>query len=104
MNPEWRKIVASLALVIVLLGIVVPDACADDAFNVAPPSTTVSIPHTGDQPFGCQHQEDCFCCAHLVPLSIFEFCPFASVTRAEQQQFLSGAEEVPPAPYRPPRA
>ncbi|SRR5581483_5080965 len=104
MHPDWHKIVASLALVVVVLGIVVPDACADDAVTVAPASAAVSALHTGHQPFGCQHQEDCFCCAHIAPIAVFVLHTSVVAIRTVAQPTLSSVEQVPSAPYHPPKA
>ncbi len=99
----WRKTVVVLALLFVVVGAVVPDACADNLTTVASTSVTVARPHTSDQPFGCQHQEDCFCCAHIVPMTLFELHQAVVVAGAEQQQCISSVDQAPPAPYHPPK-
>lgn len=105
MPSDWRKVVVVISLMIVIVGALTPDACADDAVALdTSTSATISMPHTGDQPFGCQHEEDCFCCAHIVPLSAFEICPFIGVAKAEQRQCLSSIDQVPSVPYHPPKA
>ena len=104
MPSNWRKIVVVLALLIVVVGALMPDACAEGTIaSDAPTSATLCIPHTGDLPFGCQHEEDCFCCAHIVPLEIFEIYPYIAFARVERQQYSSVVEYVPFAPYHPPR-
>lgn len=105
MPLNWRKVVVVVSLMIVIIGALTPDACADDAVTLdMAASATISMSHTGDQPFGCQHEEDCFCCAHIVPLSFFEIHPFVGIAKAEQQQCLSSIDRVPSVPYHPPKA
>jgi hypothetical protein len=105
MPSNWRKVVVVLSLLIVVVGAVTPDASDDDAIaSGTPSSANVSLAHSSDQPFGCQHEEDCFCCAHIAPLAVFEIYPFIGVARAEQQEHVSAVERVPSAPYHPPRA
>jgi hypothetical protein len=104
MNLDWRKVVAVLAVLIAVVGIIVPDACADDAVTGTPTSAAVSAPHTGDQPFGCQHEEDCFCCAHFAATTGFVLHTSFVVTKAIEQPSLSSIDQVPTAPYHPPKA
>lgn len=104
MPSNWRKVVVVISLMIVIVVALTPDACADDYAPFTSSSNTLCKPHTSERPFGCQHEEDCFCCAHIVPLGVFEFCPFIGIARAEQQQHSSALERVPSAPYHPPRA
>jgi hypothetical protein len=103
MLRDWRKIVVVLALLIVVVGALMPDACADDSTTLAPTSATLSTHHTGDRPFGCQHEEDCFCCAHIAPMVRFEFYPPVYVAVAEQQPCVSSVKQVPSVPYHPPK-
>ena len=105
MLSDWRRFVVVLSLLIVVVGALMPDACADNAIaSITPISATVSMPHTGDQPFGCQHEEDCFCCAHVAPLGTFDFCPLVDVSITEPQQYPSSLEQTPSVPYHPPKA
>lgn len=103
MYLDWRKVVAVLAVLIAVVGVIVPDACADDAVAGTPTSATVSAPHSGDQPFGCQHEEDCFCCAHIMPMARFAVHTSSVVTKAIDQPSLSSVDQVPSAPYHPPK-
>lgn len=104
MPSDWRKFVVVLSLLIVVVGALMPDACADDAASVAQPtSATVSAPHTGDQPFGCQHEEDCFCCAHIAPTAQFVLQTSFIATKAIEQPNRSSVDQVPSRPYHPPK-
>lgn len=104
MHARWRKVVVTLALAIIVVGIAVPDACADDAVTLAPASAAVSAPHTGDQPFGCQHEEDCFCCAHIAPMALFVLHTSVVSIRTVEQPIPPRVEQIPSAPYHPPKA
>jgi hypothetical protein len=104
MLPDWRKVVVILSLVIVVVGVAMPDACADDAVTIASASAALSAPHTGDQPFGCQHEEDCFCCAHIAPMAVFAFHTSVVAIRTVEQPVPFCVEQLLSAPYHPPKA
>src|SRR5581483_4100956 len=104
MHANWRKVVVIVAVLIVMIGAVIPDACADDAVTIASASAAFSAPHTGDQPFGCQHAEDCFCCAPIAPLAVFVLHTSLVSIRSVEQPTLPRVDQVPSAPYYPPKA
>lgn len=104
MHSDWRKFVVVLSLLLVVVGALTPDACADDSTALASTSATLSRPHTSDQPFGCQHEEDCFCCAHIAPTAQFVLHTTFLFTKATEQLSPSSVDQVLSAPYHPPKA
>ena len=104
MRSEWLKAIAVVALVIMLVGIAVPDASSDDDPTLASASTTVSTAHSGNQPFGCQHEEDCFCCAHIAPTAQVVLPSLILSTEIQQEVSVTVVSSIPSPPYHPPRA
>ena len=94
-----------MALLIVILGAVAPDACIHLGVTGAPGTPVLASSHSSDPEPGCQGDETCFCCAHFVAVPLFMFVGL-------QNHMILSALGVPDCPldgtvnppYPPPRA
>jgi hypothetical protein len=62
---------AALAILVALVTMAAPDSCVDDLGPTSGPTSGISARTSGDGPFGCTLEEDCFCCAHIAPVRNF---------------------------------
>jgi hypothetical protein len=74
---------AVIAVLVALVTMAAPDSCVDDLFPNSAPTSGVSARTTGDGPFGCTLEEDCFCCAHIAPVRNFVLLPIVTPADAE---------------------
>ena len=100
---RWAKPIALIAMLIAIIGVLTPDACEGTPLSLSRPNS-FSMVHT-DSPFGCQNEEDCFCCAHFAPVQVFVPPVFLAFIEVDRPVLERNALEVPlTAPYHPPKA
>jgi hypothetical protein len=64
---SWIKLVALFLLVFTLYDVSVPETCLDEGLAFAASSTQVQASHQDGDRGGCQFEEDCLACAHILP-------------------------------------
>lgn len=97
------KLIALIAMVIVIMSAVTPDVCEDTLLLSSVP-TSVGESHQ-DQPFGCQNEGDCFCCAHFAPVQAYtDGTILAFIDTEPPLNPVAALDGTPVALYHPPRA
>jgi len=86
MNRTGQRGMAVLAVLVALVTMAAPDSCVDDLFPSSVPTSGISARTTGDGPFGCTLEEDCFCCAHIAPARNFVLPAIVTLADAEALQ------------------
>lgn len=105
MISHRTTVITVMALLIVILGAVAPDACIHLGVIGAPGTPVLTASHPSDPEPGCQSDETCFCCTHFVAVPLFIF------VRLQNQVILSELsapdlrlDRTVNPPYLPPRA
>jgi hypothetical protein len=85
MSRTGQKRTSVLAILVAVITMAAPDSCvADLGPNSAPTlGISASARTTGDEPFGCTLEEDCFCCAHIAPVRNFVLPAIVALAHAE---------------------
>jgi hypothetical protein len=83
MNRTGQKGMVVLAILVALVTMAAPDSCVDDLGPTSTPASELSARTTGNGPFGCTLEEDCFCCAHIAPARNFVLPAIMTLANAE---------------------
>jgi len=105
-TSRQRRLLTVVALLIVILGAVTPDEYFQERAAGSPGPPVVAASHSSDDPApSCDNDENCFCCAHFVPVPLFVFVGLWNemiLPRSNAQDLPLGGTVHPP--YLPPRA
>jgi hypothetical protein len=83
MNRTGQRRISVLAVLVAVVTMAAPDSCVDDLGPNSAPTSGISARTTGDGPFGCTLEEDCFCCAHIAPVRNFVLPALVTLADAE---------------------
>jgi hypothetical protein len=106
MSRNAQRCIAVIAVFVAVITMAAPDSCVDDLGPTSAPTSGISASTTGNKPFGCTLEEDCFCCAHIAPARNFVLPALVTLTNAEalpnhEQLFQRVASLTFPS-YQPP--
>ena len=106
MDRASQRLMAVFAILVAVVTMAAPDSCLDDLAASSAPTSGISTRTTGDEPFGCTLEEDCFCCAHIAPVRNFVLPAIVTQTIAEalphHEQFFDRAASLTFPSYQPP--
>jgi hypothetical protein len=83
MIRNGQRCIAAIAVLVAVVTMAAPDSCVDDLFPYSAPTSGISARTSGDGPFGCTLEEDCFCCAHIAPVRNFVLPAIMTLADAE---------------------
>jgi hypothetical protein len=83
MIRNGQRCIAAIAVLVAVVTMAAPDSCVDDLFPNSAPASGISARTSGDGPFGCTLEEDCFCCAHIAPVRNFVLPAIMTLADAE---------------------
>jgi hypothetical protein len=83
MSRNGQRCIAVIAVLVAVITMAAPDSCVDDLGPTSAPTSGISARTTGDEPFGCTLEEDCFCCAHIAPVRNFALPAIVTLADAE---------------------
>jgi hypothetical protein len=106
MSRNGQRCIAVIAVFVAVITMAAPDSCVDDLGPTSASTSGISARTTGDKPFGCTLEEDCFCCAHIAPMRNFVLPALVTLAHAEalpnnEQPFEHVASFTFPS-YQPP--
>jgi hypothetical protein len=97
------KLVALFLLVFTLGDVSLPETCLEEGLGIAARGTQVQTSHQDGGRGGCQFEEDCLACAHILPGTHYVLDVTQVVTFAEPELYLTSQGGIPPLLYHPPR-
>jgi len=83
MIRNGQRCIAAIAVLVAVVTMAAPDSCLDDLGPTSAATPAISARTTGDGPFGCTLEEDCFCCAHIAPARNFVLPALVTLAEAE---------------------
>ena len=100
---HWIKLVALFLLVFALGDVSLPETCLEDELGIAANGTRVQASHQNGGGSGCQFEEDCLACAHILPGTHYVLGVTQAITFVEPELYLTTLGGIPPLLYHPPR-